>query len=181
MPPVPKYRWLMNVYCLDVLHRLQDIKASITSVFGSVLKLDLTKKVVKKLAGKASRTAVWCTIVGNEHGQILSSVLSTAEGHGIAPMLDGIMLRYKAADIPPPEIIYIDRDCCGPNPLHHMLASWDKTILRLDIWHFMRMISSGLTTDKHQLYGPFLDSLSKCIFEWDKTAGFSIRTGRRPI
>ena len=42
----------MHVYCLDVLHRLQDIKASITSVFGSVLKLDLTKKVVKKLAGR---------------------------------------------------------------------------------------------------------------------------------
>ena len=42
---VPKYRWLMNVYCYDVMRRIEEVKSSITSTFGEVLKLDSTKKV----------------------------------------------------------------------------------------------------------------------------------------
>ncbi|KAL6473047.1 hypothetical protein MHYP_G00192350 [Metynnis hypsauchen] len=32
--------------------------------------MDSTKKVTKKLAGAAARTAAWETNVGNEHGQL---------------------------------------------------------------------------------------------------------------
>ena len=46
--PVPKYQWLQFVYCLDVLQRLDEVKASVTSVFGRVLKMDSTKKVWNK-------------------------------------------------------------------------------------------------------------------------------------
>ena len=42
--PVPKYGWLLNVYCRDVMSRLEEVKASITSIFGKVLKIDSTKK-----------------------------------------------------------------------------------------------------------------------------------------
>ena len=49
--PIPDHRWLMKVYQLDVLSRLDFIKASLTSLFGKVLKLDSTKKITKKLAG----------------------------------------------------------------------------------------------------------------------------------
>ena len=45
MSPVPKYQWLLQVYCNDVLQRIDEIKAAITSTFGRVLKLDSTKKV----------------------------------------------------------------------------------------------------------------------------------------
>lgn len=48
---LPRHRWLMKVYQLDVLQRLDYIKASITSQFGTILKLDSTKKITKKLAG----------------------------------------------------------------------------------------------------------------------------------
>ena len=48
-PAIPKPRWFMTVYAQDVLGRLDEIKASITSTYGSVLKIDSTKKVVVKL------------------------------------------------------------------------------------------------------------------------------------
>jgi len=80
MMPVPQYRWLMQVYIQDVLQRIEEIKASITAVFGRVLKLDSTKKVVKKLAGPAAGSAEWATNVGNELGQVLMSVVTAGEG-----------------------------------------------------------------------------------------------------
>ncbi|CAH1242390.1 Hypp6647 [Branchiostoma lanceolatum] len=52
--PIPKFRWLLNVYVRDIKERLEAVKASITSTFGSVLKMDSTKKMVRKLAGHAS-------------------------------------------------------------------------------------------------------------------------------
>jgi len=41
----------MKVYQLDVIDRLEYIKASITSQFGAILKMDSTKKITNKLAG----------------------------------------------------------------------------------------------------------------------------------
>jgi hypothetical protein len=45
------------VYARDVLAKLHLVKAKITSIFGSGLKMDSTKKVTKKLAGAAAGTA----------------------------------------------------------------------------------------------------------------------------
>ena len=44
-PEVPGSKWLLSIYCQDVMQRLDEVKASITSIFGSVLKMDSTKKV----------------------------------------------------------------------------------------------------------------------------------------
>lgn len=41
----------MKVYQLDVINRLDYIKASITCQFGAILKMDSTKKITNKLAG----------------------------------------------------------------------------------------------------------------------------------
>ncbi|XP_030854350.1 uncharacterized protein LOC100889002 [Strongylocentrotus purpuratus] len=38
--------------------------------------------------------------------------------------------------------------------------------IRLDIWHLMRRLATGCSTDSHQLYSVFLGRLSACIFEW---------------
>ena len=43
--PVTQAAWLLTVYCQDVLSRVQEVKAAITSTFGRFLKLDSTKKV----------------------------------------------------------------------------------------------------------------------------------------
>jgi len=44
-PLLPKPLWFMSVYVRDVMHRLDDVRAKITSVFGTILKMDSTKKV----------------------------------------------------------------------------------------------------------------------------------------
>jgi len=69
----------MSVYVRDVMSRVEDVKAKLTSTFGSVLKLNSTKKLARKLAGEAARTAQWVTDVGDEHGQVPTCVLTTAE------------------------------------------------------------------------------------------------------
>ena len=43
--PTPKYAWLQSVYCIDVMNRIDEVKAAITSTFGTILKMDSTKKV----------------------------------------------------------------------------------------------------------------------------------------
>ena len=45
MQRVPSSRWLLSVYAQDILQRLPEVKAKITSIFGNILKMDSTKKV----------------------------------------------------------------------------------------------------------------------------------------
>nr|XP_055076379.1 uncharacterized protein LOC129455635 [Misgurnus anguillicaudatus] len=170
LPALPKPKWLLAVYARDVLGRLHEVKAKITSVLGCVLKMDSTKKVTKKLAGAAAGTAAWCTNVGNEHGQVLVSVLTAAEGHGLHPMAAGLMKRYREAGEAAPKVMYVDRDCCslhGKSQVKVMFSDWDELEVRLDIWHFMRRFPAGVTTEAHPLYGTFMARLSMCIFQWD--------------
>lgn len=42
---VPSWKWLLTVYSQDILTRLDEIHARITSTYGTVLKMDSTKKV----------------------------------------------------------------------------------------------------------------------------------------
>ncbi|XP_049326002.1 uncharacterized protein LOC103025680 [Astyanax mexicanus] len=140
MLPIPSPHWLLTVHAEDVRTRIGEMKARVTSIFGSILKMDSTKKVTKKLAGVAGGTAAWVTNIGNEHGQVLMSVLTACE----APVRgQGLLLwSWNVQD-------------CG------------KLVIRLDVWHLMRRFAIGVTTDSHQLYGLFMAKLSGCIFEWD--------------
>ena len=89
--PVPKYKWFLTVYVQDIISRADYIKAFITSTFGRIIKMDSTKKIVRKLAGHSCGTASWATNVGNEIGQVLISVLTASEGIRLAPMASGLM------------------------------------------------------------------------------------------
>ena len=107
--------------------------------------------------------------VGNENGEILNSVLTTGEGPALQQMCQGIVKRYRDSGEPEPHIFYVDRDCCcesGVTPILKWFHPW-KCVVRLDIGHFMRRFSPGLTTEHHPLYGTFCSKLSNCIFEWD--------------
>ncbi|KAI4905920.1 hypothetical protein NFI96_030119 [Prochilodus magdalenae] len=170
MVPIPSPHWLLTIHARDVRTRIGEMKARVTSIFGSILKIHSTKKVVKKLAGAAAGTAAWVTNVGNEHGQILMSVLTAHEGAGLLPMAAGLMGRYADAGVPPPKLLYVDRDCCsgtGRSRAAAMFHKWEELVVRLDVWHLMRRFAVGVTTDSHQLYGLFMAKLSACIFEWD--------------
>ncbi|XP_019119722.2 uncharacterized protein LOC109139749 [Larimichthys crocea] len=183
MPPVPSPIWLLTVYGYDILTRLDESKARITSTFGSILKMDSTKKVAKKLAGTASDTAAWVTNVGNEHGQVLISVLTCSEGtEGLSPMAAGLMRRYRLAGVPPPQLIYVDRDCCNRDGVSRTAAlfhEWGQLVVRLDIWHLMRRFTSGVTTESHELYPSFMRQLSHRIFEVDSTDARRLTEAKR--
>ena len=72
------YKWFLAVYIRDVWSRLPFLLAETTSVFGSILKIDSTKKICRKLQGA---DAMWATNVGNERGEILITVLTEALRH----------------------------------------------------------------------------------------------------
>ena len=76
MAPFRLAKWFLAAYVRDVWERLPMLKAAITSIFGTVLKTDSTKKVCKKLQGSAGQTAAWATDVGNERGEVLMSLLA---------------------------------------------------------------------------------------------------------
>ncbi|XP_053389918.1 uncharacterized protein LOC128552873, partial [Mercenaria mercenaria] len=180
MAPIPQYRWLMQVYVQDVLQRLSEVKANITSVFGRILKVDSTKKVTKKLAGPSAGTAEWATNVGNEYGQVLISVLTAGEGRfGLHRMAKGLMKRFADAGQPSPEVLYVDRDCCGPSNIKLLFADWQDIHVRLDVWHFMRRFSCGCYTDSHPLYGLFMKKLGHCIFAWDNDDLQALKAAKR--
>jgi len=88
------YSWFLKVYAIDILRRLPEILATCTSSFGSILKIDSTKKICRKLQGRAAGSASWCTNVGNERGEVLTSVLTESEGlDGLRPMAVGLIQR----------------------------------------------------------------------------------------
>ena len=77
-------------------------------MYGRVLKCDLTKKMVKKLQGTASNTAMWATNVGNKYGQVLMSVITATEGAVLDAMFRGLQDRCRDARVDPPEVLYVD-------------------------------------------------------------------------
>ncbi|XP_014674217.1 PREDICTED: uncharacterized protein LOC106814416 [Priapulus caudatus] len=164
MLKVPSNKWLLHIYSLDVMKRADKMKASITSVLGSILKSDSTRKVAKKLAGHVKNAAAWCTNIGNEYGQVLISVMAVGEGRNLRLLCQGSSSRYSVAAEPPPQLMYVDRDCCTENDFHEY---WPELQVRLDIWHFMRRFARGCTTKTHPLYAMFMRQLGACIFEWD--------------
>ncbi len=86
-------------------------------------------------------------------------------------MVAGVMERYRKATIPPPVLLYVDCGCCvsegATSKLQTRFGEWPDLNIRLDIWHFMRRMAVGCTTDAHPLYPTFMGCLSACIFEWD--------------
>ncbi|XP_067281933.1 uncharacterized protein [Pseudorasbora parva] len=161
MVPLPKHCWLRQVFALDFLHRINEIKTSITSQFGRVLKMSSTKRFLSNFSG------TWATSVANEQGQVIMSVITENKDSGLEAMISGVIHRYKEAAVAPPEILYVNSDCCGSNFLRTTFKEWKDMEVRLDISEFMMRIAAGCTSASHQIYATFIDRLSYCIFEWD--------------
>ena len=90
------------------------MKASVTSVFGQIFKIDGTKKICRKLAGEVANSANFALNVGNERGEILQSVMTSSEAvTSLQPFADGLVNRYSAANVDSPVLLYTDRDCCS--------------------------------------------------------------------
>lgn len=92
------------------------------------------------------------------------SVMTAAEGMGLDKMTKGIQQRYETAGEPVPELLYVDRGCCGGSS--PIFDKWPEMQVRLDICHFMRRLARGCTSDLHQLYPFLMRRLSASIFVW---------------
>lgn len=175
-PPPPlktlhSARWLLSCYVRDVYSRLPLLHAAITSIGGSILKLDSTKKICNKLQGTAAGSAQWATNVSNERGEVLISVLTESESQvHLQPMVDGLTERFEQSKWDHPQVLYVDRDCCstnGPSRYKELFNGWPNMMVRLDIWHIMRRLEACCVSKSHPLFGTFMARLSNCIFEWD--------------
>jgi len=113
-------------------------------------------------------SASWVTNVGNEYGAILQCVVTYSESNDtLQKMSDGITKRYEDANVPSPKLLYTDRDCCntnGPSKYESLFSSWKDFVIRLDVWHFMRRIAVGCSSESYPLYDVFISQLSGCIF-----------------
>ena len=116
--------------------------------------------------------------MGNEFGQVLISVLTASEGNGLNQMAKDLVNRYKNASVSPPDLVYTDRDCCGARGIKGLFPEWNDICVRLDIWHFMRRLAIGVTTESHPLYATFMGRMSKCIFEWSTEDFDSLKTAK---
>ncbi|KAK3564726.1 hypothetical protein QTP86_024891, partial [Hemibagrus guttatus] len=129
-PPreLPSARLLHHAFLLAEANKVEDYWSQILSVFGTVLKMDLTKKVVKKLSGEGQGSAEWFTSIANEHSQIVSFVLTCEEStEKLEPMCRGLMERFQLANQPVPKILYVDRGCChaqGRTAVETMFQPW---------------------------------------------------------
>ena len=84
---------------------MPEFLAAATSIYGTVLKIDSTKK---ELHGAAANTAAWATNVGNEKGEIVVSVLTSSEDlSSLKPLADGLVRCYAIAGVEPPVVMYI--------------------------------------------------------------------------
>ena len=167
---LPTAKWFLAVYVRDVWAQLPYLLAVCTSTYGSILKIDYTKKVCQKLQGFDVNSASWATNVGNEKGEIVQCVITASEAsESLQSMANGLMERYANAGIEPPVLLYTDRDCCGnrKSKFNDLFCKWDKLYVHLDIWHFMWRLASACTTESHPLYGVLMGRLSACVLEWD--------------
>ncbi|KZS02231.1 Uncharacterized protein APZ42_000804, partial [Daphnia magna] len=180
---LPTAKWFLATYVRDVWSRLYYLKGSMTSIYGTIIKIDSTKKITRKLQEQWANTASWCTNVGNERGEMLVSLLTTSERiSNLGRMADGMMNRFSNAGQPHPMVLYTDRDCYkqeGLSKYQKLFHKWENLRVQVDCWHFMRRISKSCTNESHPLYGTFMAQVSTSIFEWDGNDMALLRRSKR--
>ena len=100
---IPTAKWFLARYFRDVYNRLDLLMATATSLYGTILKVDSTKKVFK-VSGVEAESANWVTNYGNERGEIVISVLTAPEStSSLKPMANGPVKRFEIAGVKPAE------------------------------------------------------------------------------
>ncbi|XP_049334412.1 uncharacterized protein LOC125801663 [Astyanax mexicanus] len=172
---LPSARLLRHAFLLAEAGNVQDYRSQILSTFGTVLKMDSTKKVVKKLSGEGARSAKWFTSIGNEHSQVVSFVLTCEESaEKLSPMCRGVVDRFRMANQPVPKILYVDRGCCraqGRTAVEVLFQPWvdDGMIVRLDIFHWIHRFDVAIRTESHSKYAAFKSALAGAVLAYNRT------------
>ena len=98
------------------------------------------------------------------------SVLTASDREGLKPMAAGLMKRHLDARVYPSTVLYVDRDSRRGIAVEtkRLLSQWSEMEISLDIWHFMRCIAVGCTTQSQPKYAIFLGRLFQCTFKWSQ-------------
>ncbi|XP_049334270.1 uncharacterized protein LOC125801514 [Astyanax mexicanus] len=172
---LPSARLLRHAFLLAEAGNVQDYRSQILSTFGTVLKMDSTKKVVKKLSGEGARSAKWFTSIGNKHSQVVSFVLTCEESaEKLSPMCRGVVDRFRMANQPVPKILYVDRGCCraqGRTAVEVLFQPWvdDGMIVHLDIFHWIHRFDVAIRTESHSKYAAFKSALAGAVLAYNRT------------
>ena len=80
------------------------------------------------------------------------------------------MKRHLDAGVYPSTVLYVDRDSRRGIAVEtkRLLSQWSEMEISLDIWHFMRCIAVGCTTQSQPKYAIFLGRLFHCTFVWSQ-------------
>lgn len=67
----------------------------------------------------------------------------------LTPMAKGLMERYERAGEEPPELMYVDKNCCrshGETAMEQLFSDWMDAdmVARLDIWHWIHRFDSAV-------------------------------------
>ncbi|KAK7149302.1 hypothetical protein R3I94_008816 [Phoxinus phoxinus] len=72
--------------------------------------------------------------------------MSVLTASGLGPMIEGLIKRYRVAEVAPPEVLYVDQDCCVNTLLRRRFEAWEQMTIRLDVWHFIRRLTSPVSS-----------------------------------
>ena len=121
---IPTAKLFLSTYAQDMISRAILLKGNITSVFGVFPKIDSTKKILNKPSVDIRGTASRVTNVGNVYGGILQCIVTSSETNdSLEKKVEGLIERYRMANVPNPKVLYTDRDCCnqhGPRSNHSL-------------------------------------------------------------
>ena len=171
LSPLPEAAWLRSAYIKETSRRLEAMEDEMSSTFGSILKIDSTIKITRKLQGKDSGRGTHVTNITNDKGEILTAVLTKSESkEALKPMADGLVARYAASSIAPPAVLYTDRELCGPSGsmFSHPFSAWPDMKVLLEIWHFMCRLANALIKNGSDYY-TFWSNLATCIYRTTRT------------
>ncbi|ESO96259.1 hypothetical protein LOTGIDRAFT_176615, partial [Lottia gigantea] len=176
-------RWAKELTTIDNCPRHKSVVKK--DLFGNVVQCscEYQRKDVQKTSRKGCKQCSMGNQCGNERGEILMSVLTTSESvDSLREMAEGLMSRFENSQKDLPKCLYTDRECCnqdGPSKFKVLFSKWTDLKIRLDIWHFMRRLALGCTSESHPLYGTFMSRLSSAIFEWDKTDLANLKAAKK--
>ncbi|MED6289851.1 hypothetical protein CHARACLAT_007114 [Characodon lateralis] len=92
MQPLPTSGRLLSTYTRETFDRMEELKAGVTSIFGSILKMN-SVRVMKTLPGADSGMAQRRSSLANELVQVLIYVLTPATGCVLQDMAKGLQDR----------------------------------------------------------------------------------------
>ncbi|XP_039658215.1 uncharacterized protein LOC120560109 isoform X1 [Perca fluviatilis] len=149
---LPSPLLLHHPVLLAEANNVQDYRNQILSTFGTVLKMDSTKKVVTKLSGGGKGSSERFTSIVNEQSQIVLFVLTCEEStEKLKPMCRGVMDRFRLASQAVPKNLFVDHGCCpaqGPTGTETFFQPWGDSgvVVRRDIFRWMHRFDAAKGT-----------------------------------